>query len=500
MLFLFEHIKKILLSSILGIGFIFPCLTHAIEVPLYDFSIAAYPQNVNSFLPPYSEDYSKSMVTAEYQQKQLNEFYHHYFSTKPNGLSPWNKTMVESILPLVKSLQMQDLSIFENQTKEGTNQHYGENHKPHEPNWISKLRTNMNLSALDSSGFRQRNRAIAINNALLRTLPDHAPDFYHFSAPGEGFPFDNLQMSSLWAGTPLYILNLSEDKAWALVLTPDACFGWVKFNDIAYASSEFVKKWQTTAKKGLAAITKTNQSIIDSQKNFQFSAYIGSVFPLCEEHEKNLSILIPVKNSANQAVIRVSHLSKDSAAKMPLAASKKNFAKILTQLQNRPYGWGGIFLYNDCSQELKSIFAPFGIWLPRNSAQQAQLQPNLDLSEKDMDERLNGLKEQGAPLMTIIYLEKHVMLFVGTQANNAQESTPITYQNVWGLAPASKDKRYLIGQSLFLPLLKTYPEAPDAISFANKSLFKLVFLNRLTNTLETPSSFIKHFFNIQRNS
>jgi hypothetical protein len=88
--------------------------------------------------------------------------------------------------------------------------------------------------------------------------------------------------------------------------------------------------------------------------------------------------------------------------------------------------------------------------------------------------------------MTIIYIGGHVMLYLGTQ-----EETPITYQNVLGLAPVNRDKRYVIGQAVLFPLLKYYPEYPDAKSLANSSYFKLIFLDDLPKQNLSPSLFVK---------
>ncbi|WP_232220569.1 SH3 domain-containing protein, partial [Legionella tunisiensis] len=146
---------------------------------------------------------------------------------------------------------------------------------------------------------------------------------FHFSLPGQGFPFDNLQESVIWAGTPLYVFTVSQDKAWSLVLTPDAYFAWVKSSDIAYASSGFIGQWQAAAKKGLVAITETGATVLDKQQHFQFTGYIGAVFPLAQRNEETTSILIPVKNAHQQAVVTMGSVSKNAASVMPLTASKK---------------------------------------------------------------------------------------------------------------------------------------------------------------------------------
>jgi cell wall-associated NlpC family hydrolase len=467
------------------------------EVPIYDFPITAYSQNANDYLSPNGEDYNKALLTPEYQNLQLKQFYTHYYSSDAQGLSPWSGQMVTSALPLMKKVESEILEEFNNQNKSNEDKHYAENFKEHDQIWWIKIKENMDLNALASSEFKKENRAISVANTYARVLPDSAPDFFHASLPGQGFPFDNLQESAIWAGTPLYVFSVSKDNAWSLVLTPDGYFAWVKSNDIAYVSSGFINRWQVAAQHNLIAVTQTEASIINDKQQFQFTGFIGAVFPMIERNSQQTHLLIPVKNSHNQAMIQTGIINTNASNRMPLPASPKNLVKIINQLKNRPYGWGGAFFFNDCSQELKSLFTPFGIWLPRNSAQQAQLSSTLDLSKNSVDERIRLLKEKGHPLMTIIYIGGHVMLYVGNKDINNTRAA-ITYQNVWGMSPESRDKRYIIGQSVFFPLLKNYPENPDVSSPAGKSNFKLVYLDELNLKADSPHGFTSRFL-VQHN-
>lgn len=401
--------------------------------------------------------------------------------------------MVNSILPLVKPIELEIVDDFDNQNKEPAKLHYAENFKEHGESWLRHIKQNMQLNALDSIAFTKANRAIATANTFARALPEQAPDFLHFSLAGQGFPFDNLQESVIWAGTPLYIITTSRDQRWSLVLTPDAYFAWVKSDDIAHASNRFINEWLRAAQHGLVAITKTEASVTDRQNRYQLTGYIGSVFPLVEQNSNSTTVLIPIKNSRHQAVIKIGMVRNNAASRMPLIASKKNMVNLIKELQNRPYGWGGAFFFNDCSQEIKSLFTPFGIWLPRNTAQQAKVGTALDLSKNTVEERINALKNQGHPLMTLIYIEGHVMLYVGNKEMGNHQMEAITYQNIWGLSPASRDKRYVIGQALFFPLLSYYPENPDVISPANKVHFKLIHLDALETNLGSPKAFTKYF-------
>ncbi|MBN9226396.1 MULTISPECIES: SH3 domain-containing C40 family peptidase [Legionella] len=483
---------KYMSRRFLLLGIFFLSAACATEVPIYDFSIKPYSQNINDYFPSDSDDYELPLLKPEYQAAQLLQFYNHYYADSPEGLSPWSERMVVATLPTVKKIELEILKEYDNQNKANEERHYAENFKEHDALWLNRIQRNMDLPAIETLAFNEKNKAIAVNNTFARALPEHAPDFYHFTIPGQGFPFDNLQESVIWAGTPLYVFTMSQDKSWSLVLTPDAYFAWVKSSDIAYASTQFIEQWKNAAKKGLVAITETETSVMNQHHHFELTGYIGAVFPFVGRDDNDISILIPVKNEHHQAVTQIGVVSSHSASVMPLEASKKNMAKILKQLQNRPYGWGGAFFFNDCSQELKSLFTPFGIWLPRNSAQQAKISSGVDLTKNTVDERIRTLKTQGHPLMTLIYIGGHVMLYLGNRSINHEEAA-MTYQNIWGLSPASRDKRYVIGQALFFPLLKYYPENPDISSLANKSYFKMIYLDELNTKGPTPEAFSHTF-------
>lgn len=481
------HNKMSFLKIINLLIFLTSCINaFAVEVPIYEFEIENYSQNIEDFLSSKSDDYSVLLIEKNLQKLKLQEFYNHYFATDPKGLSPWSDSMVKNILPLVKIIEYEKLNQF-NYKK--NNEHYAQNFKHHDAKWLDKITKKMQLENINKE-YQQHHRAIAVNNTFARTLPEYAPDFYHFSLPGQGFPFDNLQDAFVLAGTPLYVLHFSQDKSWALVLTPDCYFAWINSKDFAYVAENFIQKYTKAAKKGLVAITKTETSILDTADNFKFLSYIGSVFPLDEQDDKNFEILIPEKDINNNAIITRTKIAKSNATIMPLSLSKQNMAKILIELKERPYGWGGAFFFNDCSSEMKNLFTPFGIWLPKNSGQQAYLNNKVDLSAYKLKERLNYVTHLAKPLTTLLYIEGHIMLYIGNITVNDQ-IIPMTYQNVWGLSPKNKDKRYVIGQAVFLPLLEKFAQT-DISSQADKNYLKLIFIDKL-NQIDNPQDFKKAF-------
>ncbi|ARD86128.1 hypothetical protein A3306_02600 [Rickettsia bellii] len=113
---------------------------------------------------------------------------------------------------------------------------------------------------------------------------------------------------------------------------------------------------------------------------------------------------------------------------MPLDFTRHNMANLMSSLIGRPYGWGNMYFYNDCSAELKNLFTPFGIWLPRNSGAQAEfIKENfyaVDMSAATSLERLSYLMKNGKPFLTIIHIEGYVFLYIGNYPNVHNKEVP----------------------------------------------------------------------------
>ena len=285
-------------------------------------------------------------------------------------------------------------------------------------------------------------------------------------------------MSALWAGTPVYIIGETRDKAWLLVLTPDY-IGWVKSSGIARASITFVNQWEAAAKNKLAAITHTQTSLTDENGQFLFSAYVGSVFPAIET-DKGIKLILPIAGKDHYAVITTTSVSHHDATVMPFTVTPHHLADIINTLIGRPYGWGNMYFYNDCSAELKSLFTPFGIWLPRHSSHQPTVGKMVDMTSYTPTQRLSWLKENGHPFLTIIYIGGHVVLYIGNYSSTNDHSLmAMTYQNIWGLSPYPPERRSVIGQSVLFPMLLQYPEDSSLTSLAAKKFFQASYLDQL---------------------
>jgi hypothetical protein len=124
---------------------------------------------------------------------------------------------------------------------------------------------------------------------------------------------------------------------------------------------------------------------------------------------------------------------------------------------------------------LQSIFATFGVWLPRHSSTQMSAGRMIDLSASTPAQRLDYLAQHGEPMRTLIYIGGHVMLYIGNTTRNGV-AVPVVYQDVWGLRPADNSRRAVIGGSVILPLFEHIPEDATLQSLAATPTFQISIL------------------------
>jgi cell wall-associated NlpC family hydrolase len=155
---------------------------------------------------------------------------------------------------------------------------------------------------------------------------------------------------------------------------------------------------------------------------------LGSIFPLKQEQAHGHIALVPGRNEQGKAVLQEAFFSKAQAEAFPLQATPEKIAELASGLMGQSYGWGGLYENRDCSAMLKDLFAPFGIWLPRNSKYQAKRGRVLELEGLSAAEKQSLIMEKGRPLQTLIYMPGHIMLYLGSR-----QGQPVVLHNMWGL-------------------------------------------------------------------
>ncbi len=382
------------------------------------------------FLPQdtmlYSKSLSNSFFSNSFQKKMDKSFNKTYFK-------PWN-------MKKIRESKKSAMWAFYAYSKAKM---YGENHILLPKDWFKKQKENANFN-----NFNKINKkAITVVNSNLRNFPTNKPIFKDVRQAGEGFPFDYGQNSAIKANSPILISHYSKDRAWAYVQSSFA-LGWVEIRDIAFVDKKFQQKFQNN--KYVVSI-KEKFPVYDSIDNFKFYAKVGAIFPLLKEFKDSYEVIIALKNLSGNALISNTKISKNVVAKKPIDFNQINTALIANELLNEPYSWGGLLENRDCSATTKDFFAPFGIWLPRNS--KAQVNSNIGnfISLKNLTPKAKEdiILAKAVPFLTIIYLKGHIMLYVGKY-----NGKPAVLHNAWGIKTIEngKEGRYIIGKTAITSL------------------------------------------------
>lgn len=301
---------------------------------------------------------------------------------------------------------------------------YGEALLAREKPYYQALIDNCSWQKYPNSGWL----AITTQNSNLRLLPSERPAFSTLEK-GEGFPFDRLQQTSLPPNTPIYVHHLSHDRAWLLVQSPLA-WGWLKAEKAARMSHAQIDQFMGA---DLLAISQDNTSILDIDEVFMFKAGLGVVLPLVGKEKRRWLVLVASKTHKGRAVLLTAQLARQAGARFPIELSAQNLARLADGIMGQNYGWGGLYGNRDCSASLRDLFAPFGLWLPRNSFDQAhKVGRFIDLSGMDAEGKKKAILEDGVPYLTLIWMEGHIMLYIG-----AWQDEPLVMHNTWGLRTQS---------------------------------------------------------------
>jgi hypothetical protein len=244
--------------------------------------------------------------------------------------------------------------------------------------------------------------------------------------------FDELQNSALNIGESVQVLHQSKDGYWLYVYGDLP--GWVRKSEVAidprasYRQTEGKSLMVVSAKADVFFDNKLTQYYDTVQMGTQFrgtkegNAYIVNVYVRDPKSEKGL--VLP-----RRAYIRAEDLHEGFLPYTPRYVYLQAF-----KLLNAPYGWGGMYGEQDCSKFLQEIFATFGIQLPRNSSEQGKV-GNLvvDFADKTSDEDKIIQLTKSIPGITLIKLNGHIMLYLGTI-----EGRPYAIHATWGYREQSK--------------------------------------------------------------
>ena len=377
------------------------------DAPVAD--LQRMPQDARAYLPP---DPDRPLLTGEPREAATARFLKRHFA-------PWAPDFPLPD-PLKTRKEWQDLAASEG---------LGENRLP----VPSRTRGEWLAAALAPSFGEENRNGVMLRPADLRLLPTSRGLFEPLTRDGGGgYPFDQLQNSTLKPGEPVRILHRTADGAWVFVAAATAS-GWVEAPRVAPVDEAFQALWLGGP---YAAILGDPLSLKDSSGRFLTEAPLGTLLPLSPEG----SALVPAADGATGLAMGVpASLPQGTAAPFPLDLTPRNLAETANRMMGQTYGWGGSFGLRDCSATTRDLFLPFGIWMPRNSGEQAKL-PGQDLESLSPQEREARILRDGIPFATLVHMKGHILLYVGPFQGRAA-----MLHNFWSLRTRDQ-KRLLVGR------------------------------------------------------
>ncbi len=281
---------------------------------------------------------------------------------------------------------------------------------------------------------------ITTRNTDCRVMPTNKPFFYDFASQGGGYPFDYLQNSMIHTNTPLKVLHYSLDKAFVFVETPYVS-GWINSNDISFVSEEDIKKV-----KNMTLVTPKSDdiSLLDKEDAFISKAFIGATF----WKDSTESIYLFKQNEKSNAVLSIIKSKSDTFNSIPQIPTKETLNTMAQQLYGQNYGWGGSGENRDCSMLVRDFYTPFGLFLERNSNQQANEKKEeiVSFEGKTNEEKIKIIKEKAIPFATFLYMKGHIMIYIGTFKDEI-----VIFHSFWSIKTLNKG-RFVVGGSFVTTL------------------------------------------------
>ncbi len=403
--------------------------------------LATYPQNAAYYL---GEEPARPLLAPGMQAEFMQRFRQRFFA-------PWHSAA--ATVPADNAFW--GSTVFAKRTG------YAENLQP----WTLARWEALVAMQVQSAYPSMARRAITTRNADLRVMPTNKPFFYDARKAGEGYPFDYMQNSALWIGTPLLVTHVSADGAWYFV-EAGLAYGWLPADAFGWADDAFC---DTYMRETFLTMVHDDVPLRSTSGTYLGMAHVGALFPQAPEgpttlltvsfvsssrvseggsgaaeetsslpfpyvpersSATGLRALIPVRSVDGAAVAVPVSLSGSAAVRMPEVMTPQAIAAYANRMMGQPYGWGGLLENRDCSATMHDLFVPFGLWLPRNSSQQGKNVGTLiPLDGMDAGAKRAIILEQGVPFYSLIWFKGHIGLYLGRDARSGE---PLLLHNVWG--------------------------------------------------------------------
>ena len=247
--------------------------------------------------------------------------------------------------------------------------------------------------------------AVTITRAAIRNLPTGQGLFYYAGDK----EFDVLQETTLDPGEPVAILHQSENTYFYYVQSYNYS-GWISRFNVALTDK---KTWlQFAAPKDFLLVTDAKYAVKFGKNELLYQQ--GARLPLVDEELDLYTVEVPTKlpnGNLHKQKITIPKISK-AVHKGYLPYTTNNIIRSAFKFYGMPYGWGGLKESVDCSSLILNAYRTVGIYLPRNTDQQANTagitKQLLGLDNTKKTELIKGLAPGAA-----LYMDGHGLMYLG---------------------------------------------------------------------------------------
>ena len=385
------------------------------------------PQDHFAYLPGVFGDLNRPLADRGWQEEKKGQYLQNLFL-------PWHQEMPQYTAREVQEAWLPFVPDPGDRSRPGRRRR----------SLIRKAAANAAMRSYPNSSWK----GITTAAVQLRHLPTAAPVVSDSSRRvDKNHPLDKLQVSSVPPGTPVYVSHRSRDGRWLLVET-GFVRGWTTRQGVAAVSPDFRQRWEQGP---YAAIVRDKTPLAVSGGRFLYRVSPGALFPVASSRGETLKVFVPVRGTRGRAALRTAVVSGTAAAPLPLPLTPANLAAVANELIREPYGWGGMYGRRDCSAMIRDLFTPFGIWLPRHSADQAREGGHyVGLAGLSTADKKRLITDRGVPYLTLLWLRGHIMLYIGSR-----DGEPLVFHNFWSvrtMSASGRPGRKIVGRAAITTL------------------------------------------------
>lgn len=293
------------------------------------------------------------------------------------------------------------------------------------PQYYDNLKTEMNSNAINKSN--PVSYGVVVTRSNLRTYPTTDSVAYDL----ESLDFDRWQETAVPLGTPVAILHTSKSNKFVYIQMYNYR-GWILKANIATTSKDDWLNYINEYNNNFLVVTANhlklgynptfmNISNLNLGMGTKLTLLEGKIPELIdnESTKNNYVVKIPIRKDNGLLAYKLATISPSADTHEGyLPFTEENLINQAFKIQGDRYDWGGLHGGRDCSSFVNDIYSVFGIYLPRNTSEQALIPNKVEITDSiSYTDRQDLIKKLNPG--SLLVMEGHVMLYLGSIDNKS---------------------------------------------------------------------------------